>query len=196
MTATVFYVTHPQVEIDPSVPVPLWGLSTIGRDRALTAAQQGWVRGITRIVSSAETKAIETACIFAAPLGLTPEIRERMHENDRSSTGFLPAAEFETVADTFFAHPSESVRGWETAADAQARIVLEVESALAAHAGNGDILLVGHGAVGTLLMTHLLGRPISRALDQPGGGGNVFAFDPASRAVIHRWRRFEEMWQN
>lgn len=191
--ATAFYVTHPQVQIDPAVPVPLWGLSAIGRARALAAAQQGWTCGTTRIVSSAETKAIETAEIFAARLGLTPEIRERMHENDRCATGFLPPAEFEIVADAFFAHPDESVRGWEVASSAQARIVSEVETVLAAHGGRGDILFVGHGAVGTLLMTHLLGVPISRTLDQPGGGGNVFAFECLTRAIIHRWQRFEEM---
>ncbi|MFX8828771.1 histidine phosphatase family protein, partial [Acinetobacter baumannii] len=85
------------------------------------------------------------------------------------------------------------IRGWETAAAAQARIISEVDTVLAAHEGGGDILVVGHGAVGTLLMTHLLGLPVSRTLDQPGGGGNVFAFDLLTRAVIHRWRRFEEM---
>ena len=28
------YVTHPQVEMDPRVPVPDWGLSPLGRARA------------------------------------------------------------------------------------------------------------------------------------------------------------------
>lgn len=193
MTATAFYASHPQVQIDPAVPVPLWGLSAIGRERAILASHQEWAQQITRIISSAETKAIETANIFAARLGLTPDIREHMHENDRSATGFLPPAEFETVADAFFASPNSSIRGWETAAAAQARIISEVDTVLAAHEGGGDILVVGHGAVGTLLMTHLLGLPVSRTLDQPGGGGNVFAFDLLTRAVIHRWRRFEEM---
>lgn len=193
MRRTVFYATHPQVQIDPDVPVPLWGLSDFGRERTVRAAGQGWTNRIKRIVTSGETKAIETAAIFATRLGLSPEIRERMHENDRSATGFLPPPEFESVADAFFANPTRAIRGWETAADAQARIVLEAEATLADVDSDGDLLFVGHGAVGTLLMTHLLGVPISRTLDQPGGGGNVFAFDRRTRAVIHRWRRFEEM---
>ena len=44
-------------------------------------------------------------------------------ENDRSATGFLPREEFWATADLFFAHPTESIRGWERAIDAQARIV-------------------------------------------------------------------------
>jgi len=185
------YLTHPQVAIDPAVPMPDWGLSAIGRARAQIAAGQAWTRGLTRIVASAERKAIETAEILAAPRGLTIEIRERMHENDRSATGFLPPEEFERVADAFFAAPQESVRGWERAVDAQARILAEVESALAAHAG-GDVAFVGHGGVGTLLWCALAGATIDRRHDQFPGGGCLFSFDIATRRVQGGWRRIEE----
>jgi broad specificity phosphatase PhoE len=187
---TVFYLTHPQVRIDPAVPVPDWGLSDAGRAPAEVAAAATWLAGVTRIVSSGERKAGETAGIVAARIGAPVEIREAMHENDRSATGFLPPAEFELVADAFFAEPMQSVRGWETAAAAQARIVGEVEACLAVP-DRGDLLLVGHGAVGTLLLCHLLGEPISRTRDQRGGGGCVFAFDRSSRRVIHAYRPLE-----
>lgn len=186
-----FYLSHPQVKIDPAVPVPDWGLSDVGAARTRAALGAPWLRTIGRIVSSAERKAIETAEIIAAPRGLAVEIRERMHENDRSATGFLPPPEFEKVADEFFARPFASVRGWERAADAQARIVAEVEAAAAAH--DGDILFVGHGGVGTLLQCHVAGRPIARVHDQPGGGGNVFAFSWRPPALTHGWRALESM---
>ena len=32
------YVTHPQVNMDANVPVPLWGLSEQGRKRAIPGA--------------------------------------------------------------------------------------------------------------------------------------------------------------
>ena len=60
---------------------------------------------------------------MADRLGLTPIVIDGLGENDRSSTGYLPKAEFEAVADAFFARPEESVRGWERAVDAQRRIV-------------------------------------------------------------------------
>ncbi|AZO31576.1 MULTISPECIES: histidine phosphatase family protein [unclassified Mesorhizobium] len=181
-----YYITHPQVQIDASIPVPEWGLSDTGRARAFAMLDQPWVGSIRRIVSSGERKAIETAEILAKHLRLAVEVRERMHENDRSATGFLPPPEFEAVADQFFANPNESIRGWERAVDAQGRIVSEVEVTLATNDGN-DIAFVGHGGVGTLLLLHLSGREISREADQPGGG-NYFAYDVGARRIIHGWR--------
>jgi broad specificity phosphatase PhoE len=185
------YLSHPQVKIDPAVPVPDWGLSPFGLARTEAFARSPLLRSTRRIVASAERKAVETARTIAGPLGLTVEIREAMHENDRSATGYLPPPEFELMADAFFAAPSESVRGWERAVDAQARIVREVEAVLADRNDN-DILLVGHGGVGTLLLCHLLTQPITRIRDQPAGGGNLFTFDAGQRIVVHAWRSMEE----
>lgn len=170
------YITHPQVAIDPAVPVPDWGLSETGLARTRQAAQLSWVRQLRRIVSSAERKAIETATVLADVAGIGADIDASMHENDRSATGFLQPSAFEQAADWFFAHPDESFRGWERAVDAQARIVNAVSTVLAGHDPNLPIAFVGHGGVGTLLKCHLARRPISRDRDQPGGGGNLFTF--------------------
>lgn len=188
------YITHPQVAIDPDVPVPQWGLSAIGAERARKAAQAGWVSSLSRIVSSAEKKAIETAGILAAAAGVTVEVVEAMHENDRSATGFLPPPAFEEAANWFFAHPQESFKGWERAADAQARIVRQVERALEGHDRTKPIAFIGHGGVGTLLKCHLAGLPIARSHDQPGGGGNLYCFRLADRALACEWTPMET-WQ-
>ena len=190
----LYYVTHPQVRIDAAIPVPEWGLSDIGRARAVAMLDQPWVGSIRRIVSSDERKAIETGEILARHLGLAVEVRERMHENDRSATGFLPPPEFEAVADQFFAKPYESVRGWERASDAQQRIVSEVEAVID-EGGAEDMAFVGHGGVGTLLLLSLSGREISREADQPAGGGNYFAYDIGARRVIHGWRPIDRLEQ-
>lgn len=145
-----------------------------------------WIGSIRRVVSSSERKAVETAEVLARHLHLTVEVRERMHENDRSATGFLLPPEFESVAGQFFANPYDSVRGWERAIDAQRRIVSEVEAVLGT-GDAGDIAFVGHGGVGTLLLLHLSGREISREADQPAGGGNYFAYDIGARRLVHGW---------
>jgi broad specificity phosphatase PhoE len=191
-TDIVRYLTHPQVQIDPDIPVPQWGLSPVGRTRTEALAHAGWLANTTQIISSGERKAIETAEIIAIRLGIMIEIREAMHENDRSATGFLKTAEFEAVADQFFAQPHLSVRGWERAIDAQARSVRETEAVLARNRP-GDVLFVGHGAVGTLLFCHTAGHPIDRVHDQPAGGGNCFAFTRDGRDVLHGWRSMEEI---
>jgi broad specificity phosphatase PhoE len=181
------YVTHPQIVIDPSIPVPKWHLSELGRARAELAAASGWVSALKRIVSSDETKAIETAEILGRAAGVKPEIAEGMGENDRSATGFLIPEEFEKAANWFFAHPHESFHGWERAVDAQSRIVGAVEKILADHDPTLPIAFVGHGGVGTLLKCHLAGLPIARDHDQPAGGGNLYAFRLADRALLTGW---------
>ncbi len=185
------YITHPQVRIDPEAAVPKWGLSDIGARRAQAAAERPWAGLLRRIVSSDETKAIETADILAASGNASIEIVEGMHENDRSATGFLPPPEFEKAADRFFAHPDESFRGWERAVDAQARIVSKVEAILADHDPQAPIAFIGHGGVGTLLKCHLENKPITRQDDQPPGGGNLFRFGLADRVVSCNWTPIE-----
>lgn len=198
MTDSLIYLSHPQVAIDPSVPVPDWGLSDAGRARAEALAGAAALAGVTRIVASGEKKAIETAEILAAPLGLTVDIRVRTHENDRSATGFLPPPEFEAAADAFFARPAESFRGWEKAIEAQARIVGETRGVIgerfdvAPH--HGDVLMVGHGGVGTLLYCYFAHLTISREHDQPPTGGGCFWRMPLDSLKPERgWRPMEEM---
>src|SRR5262249_47719619 len=115
------YLTHPQVNIDPAIPVASWGLSVVGRTRTEELANTMWLLGTTQIISSGEQKAIETAEIIARKLSVAVEVRKAMHEDDRSATGFLAPSKFEAVADQFFAQPFVSIQGWERAIDAQRR---------------------------------------------------------------------------
>ena len=184
--ASVLVVTHPEVNIDPATPVPQWGLSEVGADRMQTFAGSPAVAKLAAIWSSAETKAVEAAGILSAALSLSARVEPDLHENDRSATGYLVEAEFQQMADAFFAHPEQSVRGWERAVDAQARVVAAVEAILAGHR-EGDVALVCHGGVGALLLCRMLGVRISRKLDQ-AGQGNVWRFEVATRRVLHGWR--------
>jgi broad specificity phosphatase PhoE len=186
--ALVYFVTHPDSAIDPDVPVTEWVLSARGRARMRALLAQSWVAGLGEVWCSTERKAIEGAEIVGEAIGIVPRQLAALGENDRSSTGYLPRAEFEAVADAFFAEPHESVRGWEKAAAAQGRIVSAVAEILAAADGR-DIAIVSHGGVGALLLCHLKGCEISRAEDQPGdGGGNYFCFERETFSLRHGWR--------
>lgn len=191
--AIVHFITHPEVVIDPAVPVPDWPLSPLGLQRARAMLTQPWVAAVRTVFSSAERKALDMAEILATHLRTAPNIIIGLGENDRSATGYLPKLEFEAVADEFFARPEESVRGWERAADAQRRIVAAVDHALATAPASGDIAIISHGGVGALLLCHLKGGPISREYDQPGGGGgNRYCFDAATRHLLGGWRSIEQ----
>ncbi|WP_171127021.1 MULTISPECIES: histidine phosphatase family protein [unclassified Ruegeria] len=188
------YLTHPQVSIDPAVDVTRWSLNETGKIRVMHLAENlGALKHTTRIVSSLEVKALETAQPFADALGIGVELNPEMHENDRSSTGFLPPDVFEDVADQFFAQPECSVRGWERAIDAQARILNAVKACLPSGDG-GDILFVGHGGVGTLLYCALSCLPIDRRYDQgPNGGGNWFQFSLDQMKPLQGWQPMETL---
>jgi broad specificity phosphatase PhoE len=188
----IHFITHPEVMIDPAVPIPDWPLSPVGMRRMRLALERPWLTGVRSLFSSAERKAMDAAGLIAEKLGLRPVIVEGLGENNRSATGYLSKAEFEAVADEFFARPEESVRGWERAADAQRRIVDAVEHVISMAAAEGDIAIVSHGGVGALLLCHLKGVSISRTEDQPGeGGGNVFSFGGSDRRLLSGWRRIE-----
>jgi broad specificity phosphatase PhoE len=164
--------------------VPRWPLSELGLARMRKGLQQSWVKDITALYCSTEQKAIDGARIVADHLSIPFTQVEGLGENDRSSTGFLPPDEFERVADQFFASPEVSVRGWERAADAQARVVKAVENLAPT---TGAIAIVSHGAVGTLLYCHLAGKKIERRWDQPpNGGGNYFRFTLEPKTA-HSW---------
>jgi broad specificity phosphatase PhoE len=187
MTARAIFLTHAQVVIDPAVPVPDWSLTPEGRARHARFAHDPALSGVTALFCSAERKAIEGAEAMAGTLGLSPRIRPALGENDRSATGYLPKPEFEAVADRFFAEPDASVRGWERARDAQARIVAAVRAALTHDRPAGDALFVGHGGTAALLRCFLLGCEITRAEDQPGPGGCWFVFPATLDAAPTPW---------
>jgi broad specificity phosphatase PhoE len=150
--------------------------------------EQAWVAEIGYIATSEERKAVETAELLAGHLALSFTTRAELGENDRSATGYLPREEFEATADLFFEHPDRSVKGWEPASDAQARIVGAIDGILEG-APPVNIAIIAHGGVGALLMCKLKGVPISRAEDQPGeGGGNFFVFRRNNRALLQGWR--------
>lgn len=190
------YVTHPQVAIDANVPVPLWPLSDLSRERAQAFANRGVVPKGAMIFSSRETKAMELADILAEAAGAVVLSDHLMGENDRSATGFLPPDLFEQTADRFFAEPDRIVDGWERAIDAQRRIVDTVRTALACVPEATPAVFCGHGAVGTLLKCHVAGRAISRDEDQSRhgnkGGGNCFVFDLDAKVLGCEWTPMEQ----
>lgn len=181
--------------IDPDLDVAKWGLSPVGRSRIDAAIGRGIFDQVEKIVSSDEQKAVDAAMLIGKHLGIAPQTDPRCGENNRTATGFLPKDEFEAMATQFFAHPNQSIRGWERAIDAQTRIVDAVgdhmKGAVAQH-----ILFVGHGAVGTLLKCHLAQCPISRDEDQhhlgAPGGGNIFAFNWAMQRLETDWVALEQ----
>jgi broad specificity phosphatase PhoE len=102
----VFFITHPDVMIDPAVPVPDWPLNLRGRSRTQALATRSWISNVRRIFSSNERKARDAAQILADGLRLDGyRIVDDLGENDRSAPGFLDKTEFAATANAFLLHP-------------------------------------------------------------------------------------------
>lgn len=185
----VYLVTHPEVVIDPHMPVPQWPLSERGRARMRRLLEEPWMQKVGSVYSSAEQKARDGAQIVASALRMPFEAIQELGEIDRSSTGYLPHEEHMALAAQFFAEPEQSARGWERAVDAQQRMIAAVDRVIASDPGQRDILIVSHGAVGTLYLCWLKRRPISFQEHPPHrGGGCYYCFDAATKALIRDWR--------
>ena len=194
---TAYFLTHPDVVVDPEVPISEWPLSERGLARMRKALQLPWISSLTHVLSSAEQKAIDGAQILSGEFGIPHDIVPELGENDRSATGFLPPAEFWDVVEEFFGNPDQSIRGWETATHAQQRVLGAVRTARKRVGASDTIVFVAHGGVGSLLLCHLQGEPISRDSEQPrppdgaplgSGGGCYFSFDLESEALLSGWQ--------
>ncbi|WP_181834045.1 histidine phosphatase family protein [Brucella anthropi] len=185
---TIYFATHPEVIIDPAVPVPDWQLSEKGWSRIKSFCARPELSSVSDVFTSSERKATDCAEALKATRQLAFKIDARLGENDRSSTGYVEPPRFWEIVDRFFDSPNESVLGWERAIDAQTRIKAAVADCVASRNG-GDICIFSHGGVGTLLLCDLMGEPISRKRGQPiSGGGCYFAFDAETRTLINGWQ--------
>lgn len=189
------YISHPEVNIEPHIPVEQWGLSEVGRTRALSFAAKNLLDKSIPIYSSTEQKALDLAHILSITTQSQIIAREDLGENDRSSTGYLTQKQFEIHVKHFFGKPEESFSGWETAKNAQIRIAGAVENILEAHNSKNPIVICGHGGVGTLLKCHMGERSITQSEDQGAtahpGGGNIFVFNLAQKELLCDWTPME-----
>lgn len=186
----IYFASHPDVLIDKSIDITKWKLSEKGVVRMQKLIEESWIKSIEVVYSSEETKAVEAAEIVAKVIDKKVIKFFELGEIDRSSTGFLERELFEKAVDCFFGSPKSSYKGWETAVNAQKRIVDIIFKKIVPEAlGNKNILIMSHGGVGALLISYLTGREISRKEDQPFQG-HYFCFSSTNNRMIHGWKPF------
>jgi len=175
--------------INKDKPITEWGLSEKGIARMQKLVEQSWVKSIDVVYSSEETKAVEAAEIVAKAINKKVNKVSDLGEINRSSTGFLEREVFERAVNYFFDNPDLSYEGWETATDAQKRIIdTVIDKIVPENLDKKKILIVSHGGVGALLISYLTGRSISRKEDQPFQG-HCFCFSSTGK-MIHDWKEF------
>ncbi|MBI3159080.1 MAG: histidine phosphatase family protein [Chloroflexi bacterium] len=154
---TLVFISHAQPEADSTAPASEWRLSHAGREAARARAEELRSLGLTRLFSSLEPKAVETARILGQALGVPSGFAAGLHEHDRSNLGFLPAPErFEALVRDLFQKPGERVFGLESADEAHSRFRAAVER-LAAQYREDTLGIVSHGTVISLLVSRANG---------------------------------------
>lgn len=153
----VHLIRHASPEIDPGLPAVEWGLSPKGRrDARALAVRMGL--SATRIWSSGEPKARETAAILAEDAGVAAAVHADLGEV-AFRAGFLAQAEFARRVARYLEGSADP--GFEPYSEAQRRIMGCVAELCLAE--EGDLALVSHGRIITVLLSEILGRRLGAA---------------------------------
>ncbi|MBE2224463.1 MAG: histidine phosphatase family protein [Anaerolineae bacterium] len=146
-------IRHANVLQQSAVSAHEWQLSANGRSRTIQLAHS-FTTHPTRLITSTETKAVETGQILADIWGIPCASAPNLHEHDRQGVPYLPdQTEFENTIKQFFAHPDELIFGNETAVQALARFRTAVVTQLESYPAD-SLGIVTHGTVMTLLATY------------------------------------------
>lgn len=147
-------VRHSHVVQQTDRPAREWELSENGRTRCLDLLPHLRRYAPARIITSEETKALQTGQIIAGGLGIPVISAPNLHEHDRRGVPYYEKrADFIAAVSTFFQHPHELVFGQETAAAAGKRFETAVAAVMDQYP-NDTIAVVAHGTVITLYITH------------------------------------------
>jgi broad specificity phosphatase PhoE len=184
----ILLITHPEVIIDQNRPIEEWLLSKKGLERVNGLLQQVIWHDVDVIYTSPEMKAYIVAEMAAIKFDIPYDVKHDLVEIDRSSTGYLPYAEYMETVKRFYEQPHENVRGWESADHAMHRIAKCVEMISADEPGK-TCALVGHGAAFTLLLCSILGRPPSYGMD-PGKVGCYAEVDWNEKKILTTWMQY------
>ncbi|MFW6068177.1 MAG: histidine phosphatase family protein [Chloroflexota bacterium] len=139
-------IRHSQSRPVPGVAPSMWGLTDLGRERCALLANHLRSFDLKKINCSRERKAVETAELAAARLGVPVAVADGVHEHVRTGAPYLSHDAFTAMLQRFFAEPEELVFGAETAQDACRRFTRAAQT-LVARQSHGDVAIVTHGTV-------------------------------------------------
>lgn len=171
---TIYFITHPNVIVDPNQPPQEWHLSETGEERVKTLGQEHFWRYVQHIFTSPENRALETSQILHDIHHIAVRPFEELQEQRRSNTNyFLSMTDLAITMRMFFSRPKESIRGWESAVDTQNRIVAAIDSLQELYPDYQTVAIISHGIIGSLLRSYLMHHPIEESLCQDKIGSYI-----------------------
>lgn len=156
-SAQLILIRHAAPVIEPGRAAKAWTLppDAVGPVERLGA--QIDAERLVEIVSSTETKAVATAEMLAKRFSMAWRIAEGLHEHERGVLPWMAEDQWRAQLAEFFARQDELIFGLETANRALQRFRAAVKSTLDT-ARAGDVVIVSHGTVMSLLLAEITGE--------------------------------------
>ncbi|HXG41993.1 MAG TPA: histidine phosphatase family protein [Dehalococcoidia bacterium] len=179
MPRRLYLVRHAQHAGQGRIAGPESPLTALGRRQARALARRLRGLDVCAVYSSPYRRALETARLLADALGTDVSVDERLREWEADAWTGLSAEELDALPDgrrpaldPHFAPP-----GGESAAEVQRR-AQEMLDAVRRRHRDGNVLLVSHSGVLSLMVFTLLGQPME------AWGRVAFVLDHASLTVV------------
>jgi broad specificity phosphatase PhoE len=166
---SLILVRHSVPEIRRDVPAAEWRLSHDGVARVRELARKLPAPDATRVYTSVEPKAKETARLLAEEWDMACEAIPGLHEHERPEAQVMTRDAFELKMRELFARKAERVFGAESAERARRRFTMAVMKLVSSTPG--DVIVVTHGTVITLFVAEAAGvEPFAfwKKLEMPG----------------------------
>jgi broad specificity phosphatase PhoE len=173
----IILAKHAMPQVQSPVPAHRWHLGAEGIAGARRLGERLREYGPSRIVSSREPKAMETAAIVAEVLGLTHGVEDDLHEHERPEPGLLGADEFQRKVEALFARPADVAFGAESAATALRRFAVALDriaarelemTVIVTHGTVISLFAAEHGAGDGFALWKRLGLPSFLVFETPG----------------------------
>jgi broad specificity phosphatase PhoE len=176
----------------PGAAADLAPLSRLGVEQALSAADDLVGAGITAVVASPMTRALQTAAIVAVRLGLPLTVQFDLREWLPDDTfSWRSVEDVRAAVDDFDAHggewPAGTTRSWEPLSQLQGRCSAALRTAVDGLPGHEVIIVVCHGMVIWSLTGERETRPAQwRTIRLPDDSPDVAPGDPLPAADHER----------
>ena len=150
--ATLVLVKHALPVLDASKPAREWRLGTEGERQARKLAGAVCSFAPLRIIASPEPKAVSTATIVAAELGLHVSVIDALREFDRPVLPLLSKEEHARANEQIFVHLNRRVLGAESGREALDRFAAAIDGAIA-QTNAPSLVAITHGTVISLFVS-------------------------------------------
>jgi broad specificity phosphatase PhoE len=183
----ITFVRHSKTAIKPEIPITLWGLSSVGIDKARELAKQTAIKQLDVLYSSLQTKAIETMVYLAKP-NVIPMRTHRDLTEITSFTNEFDANEerYTSQVEQYYGGQLDRIANGETIDEALDRFIAALESIVDQEHEAKNIGIVTHGYILSFFTgkySDLSPFDLHHSMQQP----DIAEFDWESKSFTKLW---------